>query len=517
MKKVKHIFSILLVILIAACTSDDFSDDFLENAEAPSEISALFTITQDNTGLVTIRPNGLGVTSYKIYFGDATTEPSEVGVGQEITHTYSEGNYNVKVVGVGINGEETEITQPLTVTFVAPQNLSVNIAPQVGNPYQFNISATADFETFFTVTYGEDPAQIPVSFNEGQTVSHTYTAIGTYQVKVIAYSGGAATTEFTQNVTVFDPLLLPINFESPTLNYSFGDFGGANATVLNNPDISAGNTSAKVGRLTKTAGAEIWAGTTLLLDSPIDFTAQQQISVKTWSPVAGAVVKLKLENAGNANINVELDQVTTIANGWETLTYNFTGINNANNYQRIAIFFDFGNNGNGASYYFDDIQLTDGVPQITLPLTFENSALTYSFTNFGGANSEMITNPDQSGINTSANVGRLIKGNGSEVWAGSFINLDQPIDFSTLNKIKIKTWSPTSGITVKLKLENLNNSNINTEVDVTNTVANGWEELTFNFPGIVNANQYQRVVIFFDFGTSGTGASYYFDDIQLTN
>jgi len=517
MKKVKNIFSVLLVILIAACTSDDFSDDFLQNADAPSDISALFTITQDNSGLVTIRPNGSGVTSYKVYFGDTTTEPAVIGVGQQVSHTYTEGNYNVKIVGVGINGKETEITQPLTVTFVAPQNLSVSITPQVGNPYQFNISATADFETFFTITYGEDPAQTPVSFNEGQTVSHTYATIGTYEIKVIAYSGGAATAEYTQNVTVFDPLLLPINFESPTLNYNFINFGGANSTVINNPDISAGNTSGKVGRLTKTPGAEIWAGSLLVLDSPIDFSTQQQISVKTWSPVAGATVKLKLENASNPNINVELDQVTTIANGWETLTFNFTGINNANNYQVVVIFFDFGNNGNGANYYFDDIQLTDGVPQLTLPLTFENSALTYSFTNFGGANSQVIANPDQSGINTSANVGRLIKGNGSEPWAGSFINLDQPIDFSTLNKIKVKTWSPTAGITVKLKLENLANSNINTEVDATTTVANGWEELTFNFPGIVNANQYQRVVIFFAFGTPGTGASYYFDDIQLTN
>jgi hypothetical protein len=516
MKKVKNIFSVLLVILIAACTNDEFSDDFLVNAEAPSEISALFTITQNNSGLVTIRPNGSGVTSYKVFFGDGTTAPSIVRPGQTTSHTYVEGNYDVKIVGVAINGKETEVIQPLTVTFIAPQNLDVAIEPQVGNPYQFNVSAAADFETFFTVTYGEDPAQVPVAFNQGQTVSHTYATIGTYEVKVIAYSGGAATSEYTQNVTVFDPLLLPINFESPTLNYNFGNFGGANATVVNNPNVSSANTSSKVARLTKTAGAEPWAGTTLLLDTPIVFTAQQQkISIKTWSPVVGAVVKLKLENAGNPNISVEVDRVTTVANGWQTLYYDFTGINNANNYQRIAIFFDFGNNGNGASYYFDDIKLSSGLP--TLPITFDDPEITYSFGNFGGANSVLLANPDQSGINTSANVGRLIKGNGSEPWAGSFINLDEPIDFSTLNTIKVKTWSPTAGITVKLKLENFANANINTEVDATTTVANGWEELTFTFPGVVNANQYQRVVIFFDFGTSGTGASYYFDDIQLTN
>lgn len=517
MIKVKHFFSVLMVLLIAACGSDDFSTDFLDNAEAPSNISALFTITQDNSGLVTIRPNGTGLTAYKIYFGDDTTEPAEIGAGEQTTHTYAEGNYTVRIVGVGINGKETEITQPLTVTFVAPENIVVNITPEVGNPYKINVTAEADFETYFEITYGEDPEQTPVQFNEGQTVSHTYANTGVYEVKVTAFSGGAATTEYTQNVTVFDPLLLPINFESATLDYTFDNFGGANSSVVNNPDISGGNTSAKVARLNKTAGSEVWAGSLLTLDTPINFTTQQRISVKTWSPTAGTIVKLKVENAANANIFVEVDQVTTVAGGWETLIFNFTGINSANNYQKLVIFFDFGNNGTGADYYFDDMMLTDGAEQLILPLTFENSNLTYEFGNFGGANSTVENNPDQSGINTSAKVGKLTKNAGSEVWAGSALALDQPIDFSSLQKVKMKVWSPTAGSIVLFKVENLNNANINMEVQATTTVANGWEELTFDFTGINNANQYQRIVVFFAFGSPGTGADYFFDDIKLSN
>ena len=81
----------------------------------------------------------------------------------------------------------------------------------------------------------------------------------------------------------------------------------------------------------------------------------------------------------------------------------------------------------------------------------------------------------------------------------------------------MKVWSPQAGIIVKMKLENLGNSAINTELDATTTVANGWEELTYNFTGIVNSNNYQRVVVFFNFGVAGTGSSYYFDDIKLSN
>ena len=181
------------------------------------------------------------------------------------------------------------------------------------------------------------------------------------------------------------------------------------------------------------------------------------------------------------------------------------------------IFYNFGNNGTGLNYYFDDIQLTSGAEQVVLPLTFQSSTLTYTFVNFGGADASVVNNPDPSGINNSTKVGKLIKNNGAQVWAGSFIELGSPINFATQQKIKMKVWSPQAGIVVKLKLENLANANINTELDATTTVANGWEELTYDFTGINNANNYQRVVVFFNFGNSGNGASYYFDDIRLSN
>ena len=79
--------------------------------------------------------------------------------------------------------------------------------------------------------------------------------------------------------------------------------------------------------------------------------------MKVWVPAAGMVVKFKMENLSNSAINIERDAVTTVANGWEDLTFDFTGIVSSNNYQRVVVFFDFGNNGTGATYYFDDIRL----------------------------------------------------------------------------------------------------------------------------------------------------------------
>ena len=86
-----------------------------------------------------------------------------------------------------------------------------------------------------------------------------------------------------------------------------------------------------------------------------------------------------------------------------------------------------------------------------------------------------------------------------------------------MKKIKMKVWSPQAGIVVKLKLENLANNTINKEIDATLTTANSWQELTFDFTSINMSNTYQRVVVFFDFGVGGNGATYYFDDIKQSN
>lgn len=357
---------------------------------------------------------------------------------------------------------------------------------------------------------------MPLSFNEGQTVSHTYAATGTYTLRVVALSGGAATTQMTRQITIVDPVLLPLTFESPTVNYSFTNFGGGVATVINNPQVGGINSSTKVGRMVKNA-PEVWAGSFISLDNAIDFSVNKIFRMKVFSPRVGAKVLLKVENATNGGINFEKEVTITQANAWEDLAFDFSAINTANSYHKVVLIFELGTAGNGSpdfTFLFDDIRLTNVLPGVVLPLNFESSTLTYTFTNFGGANTVVGNNPNAAGINTSAKAGALTKGNGAEVWAGSFIELSDPIDFSTQQTIKMKVWSPQSGITVKFKMENLGNPGINIERDATTTVANGWEELTFNFAGINTANNYQRVVVFFDFGNPGTGATYYFDDIR---
>ena len=511
----KYTFFLLLLGVIS-CNDEDVVPQ-LDHIPAPSDLSVLFTIASDNSGLVNIQPNGQGVTAYTILFGDGSEETAEINPGESAQHTYTEGTYSVTIQAMGINGRLTELVESLSVSFDAPENLEVSIVSVSGDPLSIDVSATADLETFFDVYFGDVTDEEPQPFMEGETVRHTYTEIGTYEVRVVARSGGAASTEYTEMVTISNPVLLPIDFESTSLNYVFTNFGGAEATVVDNPDVSEGNTSSRVGQLFKMDGAESWAGSFIELGDPIDFSTLTKIRMKTWAPEAGIQLILKLENLADGNIATEVQLQNSVANEWEEIIFDFSGADFSNEYQRIVLFFDFGNNGTDANYYFDDIELTDGSGDVAFPVDFESPNIIYTFTGFGGASAEVIPNPDQSGINTSIRSGSSTKASGGETWGGIFFDMTNPIDFTNQQKVRMKVWSPQVGAAVLLKFENLADGNIATELQVSTTVANEWEELEFDFTGIESSNDYQRVVLFFDFGNNGTGETYYFDDIQLVD
>ncbi len=517
----KYILTILAAtaLFTAGCKKMAYEDtSFVEAAAAPAKLSAMFDITQDNSGMVTIFPNGEGVAYYNVYFGDGTTAPAKVETGGSVRRKYAEGTYDVKVVGVQVNGKMTEAVQKLTVSFRAPENVEMTATVDPSSAFKYNVTAKAQYETMFRVWFGEDPNEVPKSVLEGETISHTYAKPGTYIMKVTAFSGGAATTTVTKTITISLPLLLPLDFETVGQTYNWVNFDGGGTTVVNNPQPAGINTSAKVGRMVKSAG-QVWGGSILTLSSPIDFSANKVMRMKVWSPRAGAKVLLKVENSGNPGINFEKEVATTVANQWEDLVFDFRTINASNSYNNIVLIFELGTMGNGTAnftFFFDDLRQVSSIDELVLPLNFESTGLNYDFVNFGGANVSVVNNPASGGINTSAKVGRMVKG-APEGWAGSFISLVRPIDFSTKKLMKVKVHSPRAGAKLLLKVENQTNGGIFFEQEATTTVANAWEDLTFDFSAINTANSYQKVVLIFDLGTPGNGSAnftYYFDDIR---
>jgi hypothetical protein len=316
---------------------------------------------------------------------------------------------------------------------------------------------------------------------------------------------------------------LPLDFESSTITYTFTDFDGGAATVISNPQSNGINTSAKVGKMVKSAG-QVWGGSLISLGAPIDFSTNKTFKVKVFMPRVGAKLLLKVENQANSGINFEKEAIGTVANAWEELTFDYSTVNTANQYQKVVLIFDLGTVGDGSAnftYLFDDIRLMSsgggGSNLPALPLDFESATIPFTFTDFDGGAATVIANPQSNGINTSAKIGKMVKGAG-QVWGGSSISLGAPIDFSTNKTFKVKVFMPRVGAKLLLKVENQANSGINFEKEAVGTVANAWEELTFDYSTVNTANQYQKVVLIFDLGTAGDGSAnftYLFDDIRL--
>jgi hypothetical protein len=343
---------------------------------------------------------------------------------------------------------------------------------------------------------------------------------------VVALSGGAATTTFTKVITIVDPILLPITFESTTINYAWNDFSGGNVTVVANPQSNGINTSTKVAKMVKNTG-DPWGGSWIGLGGPIDFSVNKVFRMKVFSPRIGAKVLLKVENAGNGSISFEKEVLTTVANAWEDLAFDYRTINASNAYHNIVIIFDNGTPGNGSANYtflMDDIRLTNTMPnsQIDLPVTFDVAGVNYTVTDFG--NNQTVDAVDPS--NASNNVKKTTKINGAETWAGTTIGTSA--GFATAipltaaaSQMSVRVYSPAAGLKVLLKVEDHTNPTRSVETFATTTVAGAWETLIFDFnnqaPGTAALNasyNFTMASIFFDFGNAGNGKVFYWDDVK---
>ena len=164
--------------------------------------------------------------------------------------------------------------------------------------------------------------------------------------------------------------------------------------------------------------------------------------------------------------------------------------------------------------------------QIDLPITFEDTAnVNYDLTDFGGNTSSIVADPtDPNNL-----VGQAVKSDMAELWAGTTMGgsgLANPISFSATNtKITVRVWSPDANIPVRLKVEDANDPNVSVETEVNISGALVWETLEFDFsneaPGTAAlnlANTYNKISIFFNFGTTGAMAGtkvYFWDDVQF--
>ncbi len=439
-------------------------------------------------------------------------------------------------------------------------NTSAKVAQMVKNAGQtwggskLALSGTIDFTTnqVFTMKVYSPRAGVPVLFklengdgsvatemavpttkaNEWEVLSYDFSGAtsGVYNNIVFIFENGtmgdgSANWTFLFDDIEFSPsanpaLNLPIDFEGGP--YGFIDFDGGAATVIDNPQASGENTSAKVAQIIRNGG-QIWGGSKLVLAGNLDFSILGGISMKVFtSAPVGTTVKFKLEGTSQTEVDVQ----TTVSGAWETLTWDFTG-QPAATFNTLVFMFDFGNLGDGSAnstFLFDDVMQmspSGGLSQIDLPVTFEDETVNYAVTDFGG-NATVLGEDPNDASNT---VAITTKTSGAEGWAGTTIGTAMGfatrIPFTEINaKISVKVYSPAAGVTVRLKAEDHRDATLTVETEATTTVANAWETLVFDMSQVATgtnpfnlATSFDKVSIFFNFGAAGAADVYYWDDV----
>jgi hypothetical protein len=338
--------------------------------------------------------------------------------------------------------------------------------------------------------------------------------------------------------------------------------GAQDSTIVDDPKGGAN----KVGRVVKPgSNAPFYAGTTIVTVAngglpKIGFTnTAKTMTVRVWSPDAGIPVRLKVEDNADGTKSAETEATTTVAGGWQTLTFNFANpasgtpaLNVANTYDKVSIFFDFGTAGSGKTYYFDDVIFVTGTGSNQIVTTFDE-AKPRILSGFGGAEDASIVGA--SGGLPAGAVGRgvkVVKATGAQVWAGTSITAKRNDAVPTIpfvagaTKVTLRVLSNyPPGVRVHLKVENANDPTKNSEVDAFTTKTGEWETLTFDFgpdsihaipngpgPADYDMNQqtsqldvtqtFNKVSVFFDFGLGDAGyaampdtRTYFFDTLRF--
>lgn len=291
-----------------------------------------------------------------------------------------------------------------------------------------------------------------------------------------------------------------INFAEATLGMV--DFGGLGIEVTADP-MDATN---KVGKLTKEAADEPWAGVTVHLGGADNTVARIDpalgISLRVYSPAAGETVMVKIENGANDTINQESLATTTKAGEWETLTFAYPNADAGATYNKVSVFPAFNTQVNKV-FYIDELKYTEK-SSTTPPPPATN----------------LVTNGDFEAGNTgwTGNAANVVTEGGNSYNFATVAAAGNPYDVNLSYVLNI----PTSGVGYKLRFKASSNrartmlagiglnqdpwTNVTQAVNLTTTLQTFELSLTSNF-----ASPTSRVI--FDMGAD-TG-DVVIDDVEL--
>lgn len=353
--------------------------------------------------------------------------------------------------------------------------------------YTFNFSAAKDYN---------DLNKILLFFDPGVDTSG-----GTYLFDNIVIEPSGECSGVAKDVTILD------DFDCQR-NITYANPGYLDVAVVDNPDKSAANESAKVGRYYDRPGE--WHAMVLDFDgNNIPLEDRPIAKIKVWAPVAGTL-KFKVEGTGGAK---EIDAQITETKKWVEYKVDFTSAA-GNAYQKLVFFFNAGKQpGMDTLYYIDDIRLE---PQGSVTLedfeptpkqSWESLGAEAVFGKFNGG----IANPDKTGANVSAKVGSFTKG--SSKLGGLKALLPADFSLATFPQVNMQVWAPAGAKSVTMKLVSV----VNGPKEINRPIAETgkWVDLSFNFDNVKTITDFERVEIVFDPNLEST-ATWYFDNLTQT-
>jgi hypothetical protein len=318
-----------------------------------------------------------------------------------------------------------------------------------------------------------------------------------------------------------------VNFESnDSSGYAITNFGGNSSALV--ADAPAGGSVGSASALKVTTAGPGWSGTTFIsktIKASLISTGKMAVTANIYSPVAGAIIMMKIESIEHPSQIVEVRNTSVL--GWKKYTFDFTvgGNVSALDYPTASIFFDFDGAKTANPWYIDDISFNGATPaELAAPVTpvtpvlvnFEsNDTSGYTLTDFGWNGSSVVTAAPAGGSVGSASALRIVSP--GECWGGTtFLSSSDSLLANGNTVVKANIYSPASGNVIRLKVENSVNDALNKEVDVTSVA--GWKTYSFNFAGFDSAIKYNKASIFTNF-TCGTGTKndspFYVDDIAF--
>ena len=329
-----------------------------------------------------------------------------------------------------------------------------------------------------------------------------------------SYLAGSTTALFT--VTYGPPMVAaptpPVRVATDVMNYyssAYTEIAGTDwnpgwgQTTVATEILVAGNATRKMANLNYQGAQFVGAQ---------NVSTMNTLHLDVWTPDCTSF-KVSLISAGAENAVT----LTPTLSGWNSFDIPLTSYNVPN--LAAIIQFKFESVTPGKTVYLDNIYFWKNPAALaspSLPITFESSAVAYTFADFDGGVATKIANPNSGGINTTATVARMVK-NAGQVWGGSSLVLAAAIDFSVNKIFKVKVYSPRVGARLLLKVEGA--AGVATfERESATTVANAWEELTFDYTAVSTTNQYNKLVFIFDLNNMGDGTANYtflFDEIRL--